>query len=104
MVVHAEAFAETWIWNAVAYAASQVRITWQTSAVPPRSICSHCGSAKALDHRVDVLPSTAAEAGVGAFSVEEAVALRPCAAFAVTHAAAAEPPRTWAPAEGLSMI
>jgi hypothetical protein len=51
--------------------------------LPPRSTCSHCGSLNALDQRVPVLPSTAAEAGVPAFSVDEAVAGRPCAALVV---------------------
>src|ERR1700751_6066293 len=43
-------------------------------ACAPRSTCNHCGSLYALDHRVPVLPSTAALAGVPAFSVDEAVA------------------------------
>src|SRR5947209_18249304 len=43
----------------------------------PRSTWSHCGSEKALDQRVPVLPSTAADAGKVAFSVEEAVAVFP---------------------------
>ena len=30
MFVHVVPLAETWIWNAVAYAPSQVRTTWQT--------------------------------------------------------------------------
>src|SRR4029453_502551 len=51
----------------------------ETVAVWPRSTCSHCGSAAALDQRVAVrLPSTAAEAGVPPFSVEDAVAVLPC--------------------------
>jgi hypothetical protein len=49
----------------------------------PRSTWIHYGSENALDHRVPALPSTAAEAGVPAFSVDEAVAVRPCAAFVV---------------------
>ena len=49
----------------------------------PRSTWSHCGSAAALDQRVPVLPSTAADGGVPAFSVEEAVAGLPWAALAV---------------------
>jgi hypothetical protein len=32
-------------------------------ALAPRSTWSHCGSLKALDQRVVVLPSTAADAG-----------------------------------------
>src|SRR5687767_12852372 len=39
----------------------------------PRSTRIHWGSAAALDQRVPALPSTAAEAGVPPFSVEEAV-------------------------------
>ena len=47
--------------------------TWLIVAVAPRSTWIHCGSAAALDHRVPALPSTAAEAGVPAFSVDDAV-------------------------------
>ena len=47
-------------------------------AVDPRSTWSHCGSLAALDHRVPVLPSTAALAGVPAFSTDDAVAGLPC--------------------------
>src|SRR5690349_11908233 len=43
-------------------------------AVAPRSTCNHCGSPKALDQRVEVLPSTAAAAAVPLFSVDDAVA------------------------------
>src|SRR5258705_5887653 len=75
--------AETWIWKAFAYAASQVRTTWQICCVEPRSTCNHCGSLKALDQRVPVLPSTAAEAGEPAFSTVELVAGRFNAALAV---------------------
>src|SRR5262245_34534886 len=46
-------------------------------AVVPRSTWIHCGSLNALDQRVPVLPSTAAEAGKVAFSVDDAVAGRP---------------------------
>src|SRR5947207_1312970 len=46
--------------------------------VLPRSIWSHCGSEKALDQRVPVLPSTALEAGNDAFSSDDAVAGWPC--------------------------
>ena len=42
--------------------------------VAPRSTDSHCGSLKALDHRVPVLPSTALPAAVPAFSADDAVA------------------------------
>ena len=65
---------EVWIWNAVAYAASQFSDDLaDRAAAAPRSTWSHCGSLNALDQRVPVLPSTAAAAGVPAFSVEEAV-------------------------------
>src|SRR3954462_15027742 len=47
-------------------------------SVAPRSTCSHCGSLKALDHRVPVLPSTAADAGKAELSVDDAVAVLPC--------------------------
>src|SRR2546429_6647682 len=43
-------------------------------AFAPRSTCNHCGSLKALDQRVPVLPSKAAADGVPAFSADEAVA------------------------------
>ena len=56
--------------------------------VAPRSTRSHCGSAKALDQRVPVLPSTAVDAGKVAFSSDEAVAGLPWATFAVPQAAA----------------
>jgi len=49
-----------------------------TAAFPDRMTmqgrCGHCGSLYALDQRVPVLPSTAAEAGVPEFSVDEAEA------------------------------
>ena len=57
--------------------------------VRPRSTSSHCGSEKALDQRVPVLPSTALEAGKLAFSVEDAVAVLPCAMLVVPQVAAA---------------
>src|SRR5689334_14889838 len=59
--------------------------------VLPRSTCSHCGSLKALDQRVPVLPSTALPAAVPAFSCDEAVAGRPCARFVVPQ----PPPLDW---------
>src|SRR5579859_8176373 len=40
----------------------------------PRSTWIHCGSEKVDDHRVVVSPSTAALAGVPAFSTDDAVA------------------------------
>src|SRR3954447_22430125 len=48
------------------------------ATVAPRSIWIHCGSAKALDHRVPALPSTALAAAVPAFSTEDAVTGLPC--------------------------
>jgi hypothetical protein len=43
----------------------------------PRSTSSHCGSENALDQRVLVLPSTAADAGNEAFCTDDAVAVSP---------------------------
>src|SRR5260370_21606623 len=74
IVVQVAASAEVWIWNAVAYAASQFRTTLQIVWVDPRSTCSHCGSENALDHRVPRFPSTAFAAGNVALSSEDAVA------------------------------
>jgi hypothetical protein len=54
----------------------------------PRSTWSHCGSEKALVQRVLVLPSTAAEAGNLALSVEDAVAGRPAARLVLPQLAA----------------
>ena len=54
----------------------------------PRSTSSHCGSEKAEDQRVPVLPSVAAVAGVPVFSVDEAVVGAPTAEFVVL-----QPPR-----------
>src|SRR6202020_700644 len=73
MVVQLVLSVEVWIWNAVAYAVSQSRPTWQMLWEEPRSTSSHCGSENALDQRVPVLPSVAAAAGVPAFSVDDAV-------------------------------
>src|SRR6266571_9133681 len=78
MLVHAVPSGDTWIWYALPYAASHCRTTWLTVADAPRSTWIHCGSLKALDQRVPVLPSTAAEAGVPAPSTDEAVAGFPC--------------------------
>ncbi len=78
IVVQFVASADVWIWNALPYAASHCRTTWLIDAVAPRSTWSHCGSLKALDQRVPVLPSTALDAGNVAFSSEEAVAVLPC--------------------------
>ena len=65
-----EPLPEVWIWYAVAYAASQFRATRVIVCVEPRSTWIHCGSLKALDQRVPVLPSVAPLAGVPAFSVD----------------------------------
>src|SRR3954468_10772608 len=59
--------------KAVAYAASQFSFTLLTAVGAPRSTCSHWAAAKALDQRVPVLPSVAAEAGVPAHSTDDAV-------------------------------
>lgn len=72
-MVQAVPLSEVWIRNARAYAASQRSTTRLTVTVEPRSTCSHCGSLKVLDQRVPVSPSTAADAGVAAFSVDEEV-------------------------------
>src|SRR6266567_3264464 len=74
MLVQVAASGETWIWYAVAQAASQVSTSWQICWVLPRSTRIHCGSENWLDQRVPVLPSTAADAGVPAPSTDEAVA------------------------------
>src|ERR1700722_17278611 len=73
MVVQVELSLETWIWNAVAYAASQYSATWQIVWTEPRSTRSHCGSENALDQRVDRLPSVASDAGKVEFSSDDAV-------------------------------
>jgi hypothetical protein len=78
IVVHVLPSGEAWIWNDLAYAASQFKTTWVTEALAPRSTCSHCGSLNALDHRVPVLPSTAFDAGNVEFSSDDAVAGIPC--------------------------
>ena len=54
---------DTWIWNAVAYAASQRMPTLQICCGEPRSTSSHCGSLDALDQRVPGSPSVASDAG-----------------------------------------
>src|SRR5947207_2769372 len=63
-------------------------LTPQMLCEEPRSTSSHCGSENALDHRVPVLPSVAADAGVPAFSAEEAVAVLLSATLAVPQVAA----------------
>ena len=76
-VVQAVPSAEVWIVKARAYAPSQFRTTRLIAADEPRSTWIHCGSLNALDHRVPGLPSTAAEAGVPAPSVDDASTGRP---------------------------
>src|SRR5690348_17132885 len=78
IVVHVLALSETWIWNAVPYAASQLSTTWVMLAVAPRSTWIHCGSLNPLDQRVPVLPSTAFAGPRLAFSLDDEVAGRPC--------------------------
>src|SRR5260370_34845733 len=73
MVVQFVPSAEVWIWNAVAYAVSQTSVTLQIGWLEPRSTRSHWGSENALDHRVPVFPSVAAEAGNEALWGEDAV-------------------------------
>src|SRR5690242_13045870 len=63
--------------------------TWLMEAVAPRSTCSHWSSLAADDHRVPVLPSTAALAGVPAFSMVEDVAVLPWDRLVSALAAAA---------------
>src|SRR6476660_6354683 len=53
-------------------------MTWLIVAGPPRSTSSHCGSLKADDQRVPVLPSVAFAGGNEAFSTDEAVVGLPC--------------------------
>src|SRR5258708_40355735 len=94
MVVQFVLSFEVWTWKAEANAASQFSTTWLTVWVAPRSTASHCGSLNAEDQRVPVLPSTAADAGVPAFSVEDAVAVLPWD----SRVAPPEPagvPKTW---------
>src|ERR1035441_9385989 len=83
MVVQVDPSGEVCIWNALPYAFSQFRTTWQIDWVEPRSTSSHCGSENALDQRVPRLPSTASWAGKPAFSSEEAVAVLFSARFVV---------------------
>src|ERR1700722_2564009 len=73
MVVQFVPSLDVWIWKALPYAVSQFRTTWVMVWVAPRSTCSHCGSLKALDQRVERFPSTAFEAGYPACT-DEAVA------------------------------
>src|SRR4051794_18774295 len=94
MVVHGPvADAATSMVNDLAAAVSQLSVTPHTVCVPPRSTCSHCGSADADSHRVPALPSTAM-AAVLAPTTLDAVAALPCATFVVPHVGAV-PPYTW---------
>src|SRR5919201_4815562 len=97
MLVQVELSADTWIWNAVAYAASHCRVAPQMLCVDPRSTSSHCGSENADDHRVPVLPSVAFAAGELAFSVDDAVAAWFSAALAVPQVPPPADPvvKTW---------
>src|SRR5260370_408311 len=72
-VVQVELSLETWIWNALAYAGSQARVTWQIVETEPKSTSSHCGSDHALDQRVDRLPSVAFDAGNEALCTDDAI-------------------------------
>ena len=47
--------------------------TWQTDWVEPRSTSSHWGSEKALDQRVDRLPSVALAGRPGGPWIDDAV-------------------------------
>jgi hypothetical protein len=60
----------------MAYAVSALSTTLLMWYVAPRSICRHCRSQIALDHRLPVLPSTAFGAVRLAFSLDELVAER----------------------------
>ncbi|BCB79443.1 hypothetical protein Pflav_058530 [Phytohabitans flavus] len=62
-VVQVVAFVETWMVNAREYAPSQLSTTRVSGTAAPRSTWIHCGSLNALDQRVPVLPSNAAETG-----------------------------------------
>src|SRR5262245_48441051 len=96
MVVQVELSVEVWIWNDLPYAASHCKTTWQTACAEPRSTSSHCGSENALDQRVPAFPSTAADAGVPAFSVEDAVAVLFSARFVLSQVRPPEDvPNTW---------
>ena len=74
MVVQVLPSGEVCSWNARAKAASQLSTTRLTACDAPRSTWIHCGSLKALDQRVPLLPSTAFAGPKLAFSVDELVA------------------------------
>src|SRR6202035_5071735 len=63
--------------------------TWQMDWVEPRSTSSHWGSEKALDQRVDRLPSVALEAGQLAPCSDDAV-VGWCSAMLVVPQVAAD--------------
>src|SRR4051812_50096947 len=69
---------DNWMVNALAYAFSQLIAIRLIEVVAPRSTWNHWLAANALDQRVPLLPSTAAEAGVPAHSTDEAVTGLPC--------------------------
>ena len=92
----------------MAYAFSQFSTIFLIAVDLPRSTWSDCGSLKALDQRVLLLPSTAAEADRSPLSAEEAVAGRPCergtsAAPAGGAPLSTEAPRTAAKAPASAM-
>src|SRR5487761_501607 len=95
MLVQVALSVEVWIWNAVAYAASQFSVTPQIDWAEPRSTSSHCGSENALDQRVARLPSTAFDAGKVAFSSDDAVAVLFSATSVVPQVLLPPPPNTW---------
>src|SRR5260370_194516 len=75
--------------------------TWVIVCVAPRSTSSHCGSLKALDHRVCRFPSTAFDGGYPGLSSDDAVAgwpwdsrvpVPPAAGAACTSLAGADVP------------
>src|SRR5262245_27669896 len=90
-VVQVLPLADAWIWNARAKAVSQRSTTWVRVALAPRSTWSHWGSLNWLDQRVPLLPSKAADAGVPACSIDDAVAGLPCDSRVTTALAAGTP-------------
>src|SRR5438132_8549833 len=70
-------FVDVCIWKLLAQAASHATVMWSTAKAWPRSTCTHCGSANALDHRVVASPSTTLDAGKAALSTDDAVAVLP---------------------------
>ena len=96
--VQVVALLEMSMWYAVANAASQWIVNPLRAAFAPRSSCSHWGSLQAYDQRVDWSPSTAAEAGVPAFSTDDAVASEPTAMLVSAAVAPGCGPRTSKPA------